>query len=76
MIIAYILVVAKSGVEKEVVNALGEITEVKEAKIVYGQYDIIAKIELEDVTALNGFILNKLRAISGVESSSTLVAAY
>jgi anthranilate phosphoribosyltransferase len=76
MITAFVLIVAKSGVEKEVVNALADMPEIREAKVVYGQYDIIAKVELEDIAALNGFLLDRVRAINGVESSSTLVSAY
>ncbi len=76
MITAFILIVTKSGTEKEIVNELSDMSEVKEVKIVYGQYDIIAKIELEDIAALNGFLLERVRNISGVESSSTLVTTY
>lgn len=76
MITAFILIVVKSGTEKDVVNALSDMEEVQEANIVYGQYDIIAKIELEDISALNGFLLSKVRVIEGIVDSSTLISAY
>lgn len=76
MITAFILMVVKSGTEKDVVNALSDMEEVKDANIVYGQYDIIAKVELEDIAALNGFLLNKVRMVEGIVDSSTLISAY
>ncbi len=76
MITAFILIVVKSGTEKEVVNALEDVKEVKEVKIVYGQYDIVAKIELEDIGELNSFLLKNVRSIPGIVDSSTLIAAY
>lgn len=76
MVTAFILIVVKSGTEKGVVDALSDMEEVQEANIVYGQYDIIAKIELEDIAALSGFLLNKVRIIEGIVDSSTLISTY
>ena len=76
MITAFILIVTKSGAEKEIVNALDDMSEIKDVRIVYGQYDMIAKVEVEDIATLNNFLLSKVRPINGVEDSSTLIAAY
>jgi len=72
---AFVLITTKSGGEKNVVEALKKLLEVKEAKILYGEYDIIAKIQAADIQTLNSFLLEKVRPISDIESTSTLIVA-
>jgi len=75
MVCAYVLVTTKSGAEKEVLDALKKSPNIKIAKIVYGEYDIIAKIEVRDITALNEYLLTHFRQISGIEKTVTLIVA-
>jgi len=75
MVIAYILITSKSGGEKNVLESLQKLEEIAEAKIVYGEYDIIAKIQTGDVDKLNDFLLEKIRQISDIEKTSTLIVA-
>ena len=75
MVIAYILITSKSGGEKNVLESLQKLEEIAEAKIVYGEYDIIAKIQTGDVDKLNDFLLEKIRPISNIEKTSTLIVA-
>ena len=75
MIGAFVLITAKSGTEKAAVDALKKLPEVKEARILYGEYDIIAKIQAADIQKLNSFLLEKLRPIKDIESTSTLIVA-
>ncbi len=72
---AYVLITAKSGSERVVVETLKKLQEVKEVKILYGEYDIIAKVQVNDIQALNTFLLEKIRPISSVEKTSTLIVA-
>ena len=74
MVVAYILCVTEVGKEKEVQEALKKYSEVKEAYIVYGEYDIVLKIELNDLKDLDSFITKKLRAIGKIEMTSTMIA--
>ena len=75
MVTAYVLITSKSGGEKNVLTGLQELKEVDEAKIVYGEYDIIAKIKVDDVDKLNEFLLEKIRPIADIEKTSTLIVA-
>ena len=75
MIGAFVLITTKSGAEKAAVDALKKFSEVKEARILYGEYDIIAKIQAADIQKLNSFLLEKVRPISDIESTSTLIVA-
>jgi anthranilate phosphoribosyltransferase len=74
MIGAYVLIIAKSGFEKQVLEKLRKYKEIKEAKIVYGEYDIIAKIHVAEVSKLNDFLLEKVRSLE-IEKTSTLIVA-
>jgi len=75
MVTAYVLITSKSGEERIVLDALQKLEEIKEAKIVYGEYDIVAKIQVEDVGKLNDFLLEKVRPIKSIEKTSTLIVA-
>ena len=51
-IIAFALINAETGSEDEVLQSLKEVEEVKEAYILYGVYDIMAKIQAESMDEL------------------------
>jgi len=49
------------------------IEEVEEVSIVTGEIDLIVKVAVKDVDALNEFVIKKLRNIEGVEKTITSV---
>ncbi|RLG75097.1 MAG: Lrp/AsnC family transcriptional regulator [Thermoprotei archaeon] len=73
MSIAFILLNTEIGAEEEVLNELGEVEYVTEAYIVYGNYDIIAKVEAPDMTKLKEVITWKIRRIPKVKSTLTMI---
>ncbi len=75
MVIAYILITSKSGAEKNVAEQLMLQEGIEEADVLYGEYDIIAKVKVEDVSQLSDFIMEKVRSIDGVQRTSTLIVA-
>ncbi|MFN7088584.1 MAG: Lrp/AsnC family transcriptional regulator [Candidatus Paceibacteria bacterium] len=75
MVIAYVLATVRSGMEKDVVDALKKEEKIKEAYLVYGEFDIIAKIELDGISELSDFVLDKIRAIPAIEKTTTLIVA-
>jgi anthranilate phosphoribosyltransferase len=75
MVIAYVLATLKAGSERDVKDKLREIKEVTDANILYGEYDLIIKIELDGISELSDFILDKIRAISAIERTTTLIVA-
>ncbi len=72
---AYVLITTKSGSEKIVIEALKKMQEIKEARVLYGEYDILAKVQVNDIQNLNTFLLEKVRPIGSVERTSTLIVA-
>lgn len=73
MQLAYIALKAKIGKLKLVTAALNSLEEVAEFHEVYGRFDIIALVEVEDLQELKSFIQNKIMIISGLSGCETLV---
>jgi len=70
---AFVLINAEIGAESEVLNGLNDVSEVKEAHMVYGVYDIIARIETETMQDLKDIISWKIRRLDKVRSTLTMI---
>ena len=73
MATAFVLINAEIGSETEVLKALKAIPEVKEAHMVYGVYDIIARIWTETMQDLKDTISWKVRRLDKVRSTLTMI---
>ena len=70
---AFVLINAELGSENEVLRGLKAIQEVKEAHIVYGVYDIIVRVETENLQDLKDAINLKIRRLNKVRSTLTMI---
>ncbi|OYT48095.1 MAG: AsnC family transcriptional regulator [Desulfurococcales archaeon ex4484_42] len=70
---AIVLINTDIGAEEEVLEKLGDIEGVTEAFIVYGVYDIVAKVQAPSTEALKEIISNRIRKLSKVRSTLTMV---
>lgn len=75
MVTAYILIISESGAERRVVEELLDVDGVSEAELVYGEYDVITKVSVEDISQLTDFIIEKIRPIKSIKRTSTLIVA-
>ncbi|MBP1911929.1 Lrp/AsnC family transcriptional regulator [Thermococcus stetteri] len=75
MIEAIILIVVKPGNEEKVYKEITKDPHVKEAYRVYGEYDIIIRIEVPDIEELDRFHDTVLRKIKDIEVTETLIAS-
>lgn len=73
MVSAYVLIVVKPGTESKIAEKMVGMKEVKDVSVVYGEYDIIAKIEVENMDKLQEFVIN-LRKNTDIERTSTMIA--
>lgn len=73
MVTAYIMVEVESGTENEVAKALKKKTGVKDVGVVYGEYDIVLKVEVKSMEDLQTFVLS-LRKERGVRRTTTMIA--
>ncbi len=74
MVTAFILITTKSGKEKKIRNTLLKIPEVKEAQVVYGDFDLVVKLEADSLDKLNNIVLSKIRKLSDISVTTTLIS--
>lgn len=74
MIKAYILLKVNSGAEKEVCKKIADLEGVLDASIIYGEYDIITKVAVQEISNLNK-LLDEIRSIPSVILTSTMIVA-
>ena len=73
MPLAFVLINAEIGGEQEVIKALKTIKNLKEAHLVYGVYDIVAKVEAETMDKLKEIITWNIRRLDKVRSTLTMI---
>ena len=59
--------------EKEVYEQLGNIREIKEIHPLFGEFDILVKMECSDIDSIGGVVINKIRSLKGVVDTKTLI---
>ena len=74
MPLAFILLNVETGAEKEVLESLKKIPEVKASYVVYGVYDIIVMLESDTLEKLREMITKKIRLLDKVRSTMTMIA--
>jgi len=70
--VAYVLISTEIGAEASVLENLRSMNEVEEGYIIYGIYDIIAKLNVENEEKLKE-IVTSIRRIEGVKSTLTIL---
>lgn len=72
MAIGFVLISTAPAKEHDVYNELLKIKEIVELHPLFGEYDLIAKIEASDFNALGQIVVDKIRTINGVIDTKTL----
>src|SRR5207247_11087405 len=72
MAIGFVLISTAPAKEHEVYNELLKVKEIVELHPLFGEYDLIAKIEAEDFNVLGQVVVDKIRSIAGVIDSKSL----
>mgnify|MGYP000088321119 CR=1 FL=1 len=70
---AYVLINCEIGSEEKVIEELKAIDGVKEVHGTFGAYDILAKVESDQVETLRETITWKIRKIDKIRSTLTLM---
>lgn len=72
MAVGFVLISAAPSKEHDVYNHLLKVPEIVELHPLFGEYDLIAKIEASDFDSLGQIIVNRIRTIEGVMDTKTL----
>ena len=70
---AFVVLNTELGREENIIRELRNLEEVKEVFRVYGVYDIIAKVESDTMDKVKEIIIWKLRKLTGVKSTLTMI---
>ncbi len=70
---AYVLINVEAGAEETVLNQLKSQSDIEEAYVSYGAYDLVVKVKAETMEELKDEISHRIRTISQVRSTLTLI---
>ncbi len=73
MPIAYVLIKTAAGAESKVFEALLKIDGIEEVNVVYGEFDLIAKINARSMDELRDVVVKRIRGVGGVERTETAI---
>ena len=59
--------------EKDVYEQLKNTPEIVEVHPLFGEYDILLKIEAVDIDSIGDIVIHKIRALKGVTDTKTLI---
>src|SRR5437870_8835423 len=72
-LVSYVLIQLAPGTTKTAAEAISKIKGVKMAHAVTGPFDVIAFVEVPDLTTLSDLILAKIQNIEGVQKTQTAI---
>jgi DNA-binding Lrp family transcriptional regulator len=73
MPMAFVLINTETGVEREILAALKRIDAVTEAYMVYGVYDVVAKVKDDTMDKLKEIVTWQVRRLDKVRSTLTMI---
>ncbi len=73
VLLAYVLIIVKSGSERDFLKEISEFKEVVEANLVIGENDVVIKIDVEDIVHMDKFLTEKLRVQPDVFLTTTMI---
>lgn len=72
---AYVMINCEMGAEETIVEGVKSFDSVKEVLGVFGNYDIIVKLECSGIDEIREIIAKKIRHMSKVKCTTTLMCA-
>ena len=72
---AYVMINCEMGAEGTIVEGVKSIEFVKEVLGVFGNYDVVVKLECSNITEIRETIAKKIRQLGRVNCTTTLMCA-
>ena len=72
---SYVLISMNEGSESRFVKELRSYHQIKSAHLIFGEWDIIAEIEVPKLEDLSTFLTDKIRPKDEVKLTSSLIVA-
>jgi len=74
LIVAYVLAKVEAGRDDEVLKEVRKLAGVQHAVPTYGVYDLHVTVSFKTMDELDSFIFDKIRRITGIKETITLIA--
>jgi DNA-binding Lrp family transcriptional regulator len=75
MLTGFILINVEAKMEDKVYDALAKVDQIEGIREVFGQYDVIARIEARNLKEMRALIIDKVRNTPGVIATTTLITS-
>ena len=75
MAIGFVLITTTTGQEHQIRSELDKIEMVTGRWMLFGEYDLIARIQADDEISLTKCIVEQVRLIPGIKDTKTLIGA-
>ena len=72
--IVFVIAEVESGMEQEVSEEMTTVEGVTEVYIITGEYDLLAKMEIDNLEDAMDLIMGRIRNINGIEGTRTILA--
>ncbi len=72
---AFVLISLLERTERNVLSELKSYPEVRNAYILFGEWDVLAEVEVGSAEELGAFVINNLRSRNDVRLTSSLIVA-
>ena len=70
---AYVLLNTEIGAENQVLKDLKKVEGVQDAKLLWGVYDIIARIKSDSIEGLKNIVTRRIQRIEKINSKLTMI---
>ena len=74
MVTAFVMIVSTPGGEKELAQDLRRLSEVKDVWEVYGEYDLVVRVEINSLHLLDSFVRDRVRRMPAVRLTTTMIS--
>ena len=75
MAIGYVLINVQPGTEQRVYEGVRSLPHVTDATVLFGDHDLIVKLEANDLATIAKAVVQHIRSVDGVMETKTLAGA-
>lgn len=75
MAIGFVLMTTHPGQEEQVRTALSGVDLITDHWMLFGEYDLIARVQADEEFALTRCIVEEIRQLPGIKDTKTLIGA-
>ena len=72
---AFVLISLNEGNERKMLEALKQCPEVRQAYVLFGEWDVLAEVDVMSAEELGTMVMERIRSREGVRLTSSLIVA-